>query len=171
MYFRCERPFPKWRPPRRNMPAARRMLFLEDMQVKWTYNKAVLAFSMLPSVWSNMNSFWCFGAVFAVVSIKFSASSVAQHKLYVKEHKVRDEKRSHRPLDRTLFVLNVPPYCSEVSDTNHHKLGSAHCGVVSTLKRDMCVCLCFRLLLNSYSHNLEKWFQSSWEMSRGLRKI
>lgn len=50
---------------------------------------------------------------YAVVSIKFSASSVAQHKLYVKEHKVRDEKRSHRPLDRTLFVLNVPPYCSE----------------------------------------------------------
>ncbi|XP_072298346.1 ribosomal RNA-processing protein 7 homolog A [Eucyclogobius newberryi] len=51
---------------------------------------------------------------YAVLSLKFCSSSVAQHKLYVKEHKVRDEKSSHRPLDRTLFVLNVPPYCSEV---------------------------------------------------------
>lgn len=50
---------------------------------------------------------------FAVLSVQFNSSSAAQHKLYVKEHKVRDEKSSHRPLDRTLFVLNVPPYCSE----------------------------------------------------------
>ncbi|KAK7939357.1 hypothetical protein WMY93_002683 [Mugilogobius chulae] len=50
---------------------------------------------------------------FTVLSLKFCSSSVAQHKLYVKEHKVRDEKSSYRPLDRTLFVLNVPPYCSE----------------------------------------------------------
>lgn len=49
-----------------------------------------------------------------MLSLKFSPSSLSQHKLYVKEHKVRDEKSSQRPLDRTLFVLNVPPYCSEV---------------------------------------------------------
>lgn len=49
-----------------------------------------------------------------MLSLKFCSSSTAQQKLYVKEHKVRDEKSSHRPLDRTLFVLNVPPYCSEV---------------------------------------------------------
>ncbi|XP_076607863.1 ribosomal RNA-processing protein 7 homolog A [Chaetodon auriga] len=50
---------------------------------------------------------------FTVLSLQFSSESVAQHKLYVKEHKVRAEKSSHRPLDRTLFVLNIPPYCSE----------------------------------------------------------
>ncbi|KAJ0000709.1 hypothetical protein NQD34_005729 [Periophthalmus magnuspinnatus] len=50
---------------------------------------------------------------FAVLPLKFCSSSVAHHKLYVKEHKVRDEKSSYRPVDRTLFVLNVPPYCSE----------------------------------------------------------
>lgn len=49
-----------------------------------------------------------------VLSLQFSADSAAQHKLCVKEHKVRAEKSSHRPLDRTLFVLNIPPYCSEV---------------------------------------------------------
>ncbi|XP_038129685.1 ribosomal RNA-processing protein 7 homolog A [Cyprinodon tularosa] len=50
---------------------------------------------------------------FTVLSLQFSSDSVAQHSLYVKEHKVRTEKSSYRPLDRTLFVLNVPPYCSE----------------------------------------------------------
>ncbi|XP_070704465.1 ribosomal RNA-processing protein 7 homolog A [Pempheris klunzingeri] len=50
---------------------------------------------------------------FTVLPLQFSSDSVAQHKLYVKEHKVRAEKSSHRPLDRTLFVLNIPPYCSQ----------------------------------------------------------
>ncbi|XP_053708061.1 ribosomal RNA-processing protein 7 homolog A [Synchiropus splendidus] len=48
---------------------------------------------------------------FTVLSLKFDCDSVAQHKLFVKEHKVRAEKTSQRPLDRTLFVLNIPPYC------------------------------------------------------------
>uniref|UniRef100_UPI0037E86565 ribosomal RNA-processing protein 7 homolog A n=1 Tax=Semicossyphus pulcher TaxID=241346 RepID=UPI0037E86565 len=50
---------------------------------------------------------------FTVLSLQFDSDSVAQHKLYLKEHKVRAEKSSGRPLDRTLFVLNIPPYCSE----------------------------------------------------------
>ncbi|KAK1877172.1 Ribosomal RNA-processing protein 7 like A [Dissostichus eleginoides] len=50
---------------------------------------------------------------FTVLSVQFNSDSVAQHKLYVKEHKVRSERSSHRPMDRTLFVLNIPPYCSE----------------------------------------------------------
>ncbi|XP_045928852.1 ribosomal RNA-processing protein 7 homolog A [Micropterus dolomieu] len=50
---------------------------------------------------------------FTVLPLQFSSDSVAQHKLYVKEHRVRAEKSSHRPLDRTLFVLNIPPYCSQ----------------------------------------------------------
>ncbi|KAM9346516.1 ribosomal RNA-processing protein 7 homolog A [Symphorus nematophorus] len=50
---------------------------------------------------------------FTVLSLQFSCDSVAQHQLYVKEHRVRAEKSSRRPLDRTLFVLNIPSYCSE----------------------------------------------------------
>ncbi|KAM6913280.1 ribosomal RNA-processing protein 7 homolog A [Lycodopsis pacificus] len=50
---------------------------------------------------------------FTELSLRFSSDSVSEHKLYLKEHKVRAEKSSHRPLDRTLFVLNMPPYCSE----------------------------------------------------------
>uniref|UniRef100_G3NW42 Ribosomal RNA processing 7 homolog A n=2 Tax=Gasterosteus aculeatus aculeatus TaxID=481459 RepID=G3NW42_GASAC len=50
---------------------------------------------------------------FTEISLKFTSDSVATHKLYVKEHKVRAQT-SHRPMDRTLFLLNVPPYCSEV---------------------------------------------------------
>ncbi|KAM8844562.1 ribosomal RNA-processing protein 7 homolog A [Spinachia spinachia] len=51
---------------------------------------------------------------FTEISLKFTSDSAAFHKLYVKEHKVRAEKTSHRPMDRTLFLLNVPPYCSQV---------------------------------------------------------
>ncbi|CAG01658.1 unnamed protein product [Tetraodon nigroviridis] len=50
---------------------------------------------------------------FTVLTLQFSSDSAAQHNIYVKEHKVRAEKSSHRPMDRTLFVLNIPPYCSE----------------------------------------------------------
>ncbi|TNM97510.1 ribosomal RNA-processing protein 7 homolog A [Takifugu rubripes] len=50
---------------------------------------------------------------FTVLTLQFNSDSAAQHNLYVKEHKVRAEKSSHRPMDRTLFVLNIPPYCSE----------------------------------------------------------
>ncbi|XP_061702504.1 ribosomal RNA-processing protein 7 homolog A isoform X2 [Syngnathoides biaculeatus] len=48
-----------------------------------------------------------------LLSLKFNADANSEHKLYVKEHKVRAEAKSHRPFDRTLFVLNVPPYCAE----------------------------------------------------------
>ncbi|XP_012681171.1 ribosomal RNA-processing protein 7 homolog A [Clupea harengus] len=50
---------------------------------------------------------------FTVLDIKFTKNSPAAHQLFVKEHKVRLEKTSSRPLDRTLFVLNIPPYCTE----------------------------------------------------------
>ncbi|KAM9843888.1 ribosomal RNA-processing protein 7 homolog A [Aulostomus maculatus] len=50
---------------------------------------------------------------FTVLPLQFSSDTVAKHNLYVKEHRVRAEKTSHRPTDRTLFVLNIPPYCSE----------------------------------------------------------
>ncbi|KAM6904838.1 ribosomal RNA-processing protein 7 homolog A [Xenentodon cancila] len=50
---------------------------------------------------------------FTVLSSQFSAGTGARHSLYVKEHQVRADRTARRPLDRTLFVLNIPPYCSE----------------------------------------------------------
>ncbi|XP_074552956.1 ribosomal RNA-processing protein 7 homolog A [Halichoeres trimaculatus] len=50
---------------------------------------------------------------FTVLSLQFDSNSSTHHELFIKEHKVRAEKTSNRPLDRTLFVLNIPPYCSE----------------------------------------------------------
>ncbi|KAM6966625.1 ribosomal RNA-processing protein 7 homolog A [Tautogolabrus adspersus] len=50
---------------------------------------------------------------FTVLSLQFDSDSLSRHSVYVKEHKVRAERSSHRPLDRTLFVLNIPPYCSQ----------------------------------------------------------
>ncbi|KAF4080920.1 hypothetical protein AMELA_G00176460 [Ameiurus melas] len=50
---------------------------------------------------------------FTVLSLKFCSSNAAQHQLCVKEHRVRADTNTHRPLDRTLFILNVPPYCSQ----------------------------------------------------------
>ncbi|XP_036392095.1 ribosomal RNA-processing protein 7 homolog A [Megalops cyprinoides] len=50
---------------------------------------------------------------FTALSLKFKADSTTCHTVCVKEHRVRAEKNSRRPLDRTLFALNIPPYCSE----------------------------------------------------------
>ncbi|EHB11282.1 Ribosomal RNA-processing protein 7-like protein A [Heterocephalus glaber] len=49
------------------------------------------------------------------VPIKFSEKQQASHYLYVREHRVREGAQSTWPQKRTLFVLNVPPYCSEES--------------------------------------------------------
>ncbi|XP_037113574.1 ribosomal RNA-processing protein 7 homolog A [Syngnathus acus] len=69
---------------------------------------------MAPSRRSHANGKACIiPGGFAVLPLKFKADMKSEHKLYVKEHKVRSETGSHRPLDRTLFVLNIPPYCSE----------------------------------------------------------
>lgn len=66
-----------------------------------------------PTRWVQPQMVWvCF--LFAVLSLQFSSDSPARHSVFVKEHRVRAEKSSGRPLDRTLFVLDIPPYCSEV---------------------------------------------------------
>ena len=49
------------------------------------------------------------------VPIKFSEKQQSSHYLYVREHKVREGTKSSWPQKRTLFVLNVPPYCTEVN--------------------------------------------------------
>ncbi|KAK6471499.1 ribosomal RNA-processing protein 7-like protein A [Huso huso] len=50
---------------------------------------------------------------FTAIPVKFQLTSKSHHYLYVKEHRVRSENNTRRPLDRTLFVLNIPPYCPE----------------------------------------------------------
>lgn len=47
------------------------------------------------------------------IPIKFSEKQQASHHLYVREHRVRGGTKSSWPQKRTLFVLNVPPYCTE----------------------------------------------------------
>ncbi|XP_006866915.1 PREDICTED: ribosomal RNA-processing protein 7 homolog A [Chrysochloris asiatica] len=50
---------------------------------------------------------------YSAIPIKFSEKQQACHYLYVKEHSVREGTKSTWPQKRTLFVLNVPPYCTE----------------------------------------------------------
>ena len=52
--------------------------------------------------------------LFSVIPVKFKKKSKAKHYMYVKAHNVRESHVS-KPRDRTLFVLNVPPYCNKVS--------------------------------------------------------
>ncbi|KAJ9589122.1 hypothetical protein L9F63_017581 [Diploptera punctata] len=55
----------------------------------------------------------CFSG-FKAFPVKFSIESTAQHWLFYKEHSVR-EKNADKPPDQTLFIINVPPYCTEES--------------------------------------------------------
>nr|XP_003419773.1 ribosomal RNA-processing protein 7 homolog A [Loxodonta africana] len=50
---------------------------------------------------------------YSAIPIKFSEKQQASHYLYVREHRVREGTKSAWPQQRTLFVLNVPPYCTE----------------------------------------------------------
>uniref|UniRef100_A0A8D1WAB1 Ribosomal RNA-processing protein 7 homolog A n=1 Tax=Sus scrofa TaxID=9823 RepID=A0A8D1WAB1_PIG len=50
---------------------------------------------------------------YSAIPIKFSEKQQASHHLYVREHRVRGGTKSSWPQKRTLFVLNVPPYCTE----------------------------------------------------------
>ncbi|XP_054844948.1 ribosomal RNA-processing protein 7 homolog A [Eublepharis macularius] len=50
---------------------------------------------------------------YTAIPVKFSEKHQSPHYLYVKEHKVRENTDPYRPPNRTLFILNVPPYCTE----------------------------------------------------------
>ncbi|XP_077025185.1 ribosomal RNA-processing protein 7 homolog A [Tamandua tetradactyla] len=50
---------------------------------------------------------------YSAIPIKFSEKQQACHYLYMREHRVREDTKSTWPQKRTLFVLNVPPYCTE----------------------------------------------------------
>uniref|UniRef100_A0A6J0T9C8 Ribosomal RNA-processing protein 7 homolog A n=1 Tax=Pogona vitticeps TaxID=103695 RepID=A0A6J0T9C8_9SAUR len=69
---------------------------------------------------------------YTAIPVKFSEKHQSPHYLYVKEHKVRDDKNHSRPQNCTLFVLNVPPYCTEECLS---RLFSTFCSVQSV---EMC---------------------------------
>ncbi|KAF7248557.1 hypothetical protein EYD10_05472, partial [Varanus komodoensis] len=69
---------------------------------------------------------------YTVIPVKFSEKHQSPHYLYVKEHKVREDTDPNRPQNRTLFVLNVPPYCTEECLS---RLFSGFCSVQSV---EMC---------------------------------
>ncbi|XP_069508797.1 ribosomal RNA-processing protein 7 homolog A [Ambystoma mexicanum] len=50
---------------------------------------------------------------YTAVPVKFKEASRSCHYLYVKEHKVRQDLDPKRPQDRTLFITNIPPYCTQ----------------------------------------------------------
>ncbi|XP_042648065.1 ribosomal RNA-processing protein 7 homolog A [Tyto alba] len=49
---------------------------------------------------------------YTALAVKFGARQRSPHYLLVKEHQVREGAGTAHPPRRTLFVLNVPPYCS-----------------------------------------------------------
>ncbi|NWV01638.1 RRP7A protein, partial [Upupa epops] len=51
-------------------------------------------------------------AGYTALTVKFSERQRSGHCLLVKEHQVREGADTAHPPRRTLFVLNVPPYCS-----------------------------------------------------------
>ncbi|XP_064629479.1 ribosomal RNA-processing protein 7 homolog A-like isoform X2 [Lineus longissimus] len=52
---------------------------------------------------------------FAVIPVKFNMDCFAGHNLFVKDHNLSREVDPRRPNDRTLYVVNVPPYYNEES--------------------------------------------------------
>lgn len=65
---------------------------------------ALLNFLVLSSTYS----------IITVIPIKFSATSSSHHDLFIKQHTAHHQA-ADKPADRTLFVLNVPPYATEDS--------------------------------------------------------
>ncbi|NXD84095.1 RRP7A protein, partial [Halcyon senegalensis] len=49
---------------------------------------------------------------YTALAVKFGERQRSPHYLLVKEHQVREGAGTAHPSGRTLFVLNVPPYCS-----------------------------------------------------------
>uniref|UniRef100_A0A8C3X0E7 Ribosomal RNA-processing protein 7 homolog A n=1 Tax=Catagonus wagneri TaxID=51154 RepID=A0A8C3X0E7_9CETA len=67
---------------------------------------------------------------YSAIPIKFSEKQRASHHLYVREHKVREGTKSSWPQKRTLFVLNVPPYCTEECLSRL----LSHCGAIQAVQ-------------------------------------
>lgn len=50
---------------------------------------------------------------FRTICVKFNEKCSSYHFLYFKKHSMRDEDAT-KPSDKTLFVVNIPPYCTKV---------------------------------------------------------
>ncbi|GCB76751.1 hypothetical protein scyTo_0017503 [Scyliorhinus torazame] len=70
------------------------------------------------------------GGGFTAIPVRFSARSRASRHLFVKPHRVREAADRRRPQDRTLFVLNLPPY---ITQECAHRLFS-QCGPVTSVE-------------------------------------
>lgn len=55
---------------------------------------------------------FCLLTIVVVFPLKFQANSKFCHEIYVKEHAVH-KKEDSKPVGRTLFVLNIPPYATQ----------------------------------------------------------
>ena len=65
---------------------------------------------------------------FETIRVKFDANTEAYHVMYLKCHSVREvDKRI--PNGRTLFVLNVPPYCTKTGLRNVF----GGCGIIENI--------------------------------------
>lgn len=53
----------------------------------------------------------------SVLPLKYSESSTSYHELFFKEHFTR-QKTADKPTERTLFILNIPPYATGESLKN-----------------------------------------------------
>lgn len=53
---------------------------------------------------------------FRTLRVKLNENCSSYHVLYYKKHVLREEEPT-RPSDRTLFIVNIPPYCNKVSCT------------------------------------------------------
>ncbi|KAF1478897.1 hypothetical protein FQV18_0011320, partial [Eudyptula minor novaehollandiae] len=71
-------------------------------------------------------------AGYTALAVKFGERQRSPHCLLVKEHQVREGAGTTHPPRRTLFVLNVPPYCSPDSLSRLF----ARCGCVQSV--DIC---------------------------------
>ncbi|XP_005354507.1 ribosomal RNA-processing protein 7 homolog A [Microtus ochrogaster] len=67
---------------------------------------------------------------YSAVPVKFSEKQQASHYLYVRQHRVRQDTQSTWPANRTLFILNVPPYCTK--ECLSRLLAS--CGTIKTVE-------------------------------------
>lgn len=50
---------------------------------------------------------------FHAINVKLNEKYRSSHVLYFKKHSIRDED-SNRPPNKTIFIVNVPPYATKV---------------------------------------------------------
>lgn len=117
-------------------------------------------------------SFWLYGLLptkysllLLAIPVKFSEKNQSPHYLYVKEHKVREETDPKRPPNRTLFILNVPPYCTEVSLYGRRKKRHTF-----SFQIDAQIVVCFKERSKKRIYSPGYWIHGSLNKSNALDK-